>query len=142
VPAIAASVKLGTLVTVHTTFVGVLSSIEKDNSASSSGYFISVSDNDKSAHVEFLDDSDDNYTDLRTPIGVKSANERIQKLVPLKVFVESGGDDSQARLLVCVKWVRDPTFNTAGTPLIKLQKGSKKTSTSYYKRNKLSLQGL
>ncbi|KAF8545347.1 hypothetical protein BDD12DRAFT_811448 [Trichophaea hybrida] len=93
--------KLGALATVHTTFVAALSQTERDFSAALS--MVSVSDTDSSAHVEFFEDTDENWADYRVPVGIVGAA-RLKGLMPLKVFVESGADVYGARLLVCVKW--------------------------------------
>ena len=90
-------VKLGALAVVHTTFAVALSSKEMESSAASC--MISISDTDAAANVEFLEDSDENYADCKLDGG------RGGELVPLKVFVESGSDVGNARLLLCIKWV-------------------------------------
>ncbi|KAA8912487.1 hypothetical protein FN846DRAFT_933308 [Sphaerosporella brunnea] len=94
-------VKLGALATVHTTFVSALSSEESESSAAK--FMISVSDTDKSANVEFLADSDENWADFRVPIGMDEEG-KLEKLMPLKCFVETGSDTPGHRLMVCVKW--------------------------------------
>jgi hypothetical protein len=88
---------------VHTTFVAALSLTEKESSAAQC--MVSVSDTDSSAHVEFHEDTDENWADYRIPMGI-TGDAPLEGLMPLKVFVESGTDVPCARLLVCVKWVR------------------------------------
>jgi hypothetical protein len=95
-------VKLGALATVHTTFVAALSAEELGNSAARC--MVSISDTDKSAHVEFLEDTDDNWANFRMPTGIGSDG-HLEGLVPFKCFVEIGPDTPGARLMVCVKWV-------------------------------------
>ncbi|KAI5820196.1 hypothetical protein BZA77DRAFT_349616 [Pyronema omphalodes] len=95
------SVQLGTLVKVHTTFVATLSAAEREKSAAK--LMISISDTATGDNVEFLKEDEDNWADLRTPVGsVRGKN--FEGLVPLKVFVETGNDIPYARVLVCVKW--------------------------------------
>lgn len=95
-------VKLGVLATVHTTFVAALSTAEMTKSAAA--LLVSISDTDPAAHVQFCEDSDDNWADCRLPIG-NGEDARLEGLMPLRVFVESGADVPRPRLLVCVKWV-------------------------------------
>lgn len=95
-------VKLGVLATVHTTFVAALSTAEMAKSAATC--LVSISDTDPTAHVQFSEDSDDNWADCRLPMG-SGENIPLQGLMPMRVFVESGADVLRPRLLVCVKWV-------------------------------------
>jgi hypothetical protein len=95
-------VKLGALATVHTTFVAALAGEELEKSAARC--MVSISDTDKSVHIEFLEDTDDNWADVRVPTGIDSEG-RLEGLVPLRCFVESGSEALGSRLMVCVKWV-------------------------------------
>jgi hypothetical protein len=95
-------VKLGALAAVHTTFVAALAGEELEKSAARC--MVSISDTDKSAHIEFPEDSDDNWADFRVPIGIDSEG-RLEGLIPLKCFVETGSEAPGSRLMVCVKWV-------------------------------------
>jgi hypothetical protein len=65
---------------------------------------ISISDTATGDNVEFLKEDEDNWADLRTPVG-SARGKNFEGLIPLKVFVETGNDIQYARVLVCVKWV-------------------------------------
>ena len=95
-------VRLGVLATVHTTFVAALSTADMAKSAATC--LVSISDTDPAAHIQFREDSDDNWADCRLPIGY-GKDAPLEGLMPLRVFVESGADLPRPRLLVCIKWV-------------------------------------